>query len=206
MWQKQSVFVRRVNLMWYTVVMVCSFHLLDETQVMSNLFEAWHLLVNKAYWAVTSTWSTTDKNIAWPQTPANSRLNSPACAFHQQVSEISTHKSCDYSSADCGPGVLLQRAVRQAVLRLSGVRLIRELLAWASSVMDTLPLCLMKWATESSSSGVMEINFPLSSITPAGNVQQNTVYYRGFNDNIKGTTGTVIYSRSSTHFYLLMVK
>lgn len=63
------------------------------------------------------------------------------------------------------------KRVCQAVLRLSGIRLIRELLAWASSVMDTLPLCLMNRATESSSSGVMEMNFPLSSITPASNIQ-----------------------------------
>lgn len=54
----------------------------------------------------------------------------------------------------------------QAVLRTTGVKLMRELLAWASSVMDTLPLCLMNWATELSSSGVMKINLPLSSITP----------------------------------------
>uniref|UniRef100_A0A0E9XNK3 Uncharacterized protein n=1 Tax=Anguilla anguilla TaxID=7936 RepID=A0A0E9XNK3_ANGAN len=42
----------------------------------------------------------------------------------------------------------------------------RELLACASSLMDTLPLCLMKFATALSSSGVMKMNFPLSSITP----------------------------------------
>lgn len=65
----------------------------------------------------------------------------------------------------------VMKRVCQAVLRLSGIRLIRELLAWASSVMDTLPLCLMNRATESSSSGVMEMNFPLSSITPASNIQ-----------------------------------
>lgn len=70
------------------------------------------------------------------------------------------------SHEKCCPGV------RQAALRLSGIRLMRELLAWASSVMDTLPLCLMNWATESNSSGVMEINFPRSSITPAGNTQR----------------------------------
>lgn len=62
--------------------------------------------------------------------------------------------------------------VRQAALLLLGVRLIRELLAWASSLMDTLPLCLMKSATESNSAGVMEINFPLSSITPAGSTSE----------------------------------
>lgn len=63
--------------------------------------------------------------------------------------------------------------VRQAALLLLGVRLIRELLAWASSLMDTLPLCLMNWATESNSAGVMEINFPLSSITPVGSTPES---------------------------------
>lgn len=62
--------------------------------------------------------------------------------------------------------------VPQAVLRVSGVRLMRELLAWASSVMETRPLCLMNWATESSSAGVMEMNFPRSSITPGKEKQQ----------------------------------
>lgn len=71
----------------------------------------------------------------------------------------------------------VMKRVCQAVLRLSGIRLIRELLAWASSVMDTLPLCLMNRATESSSSGVMEMNFPLSSITPASNIQ-HVISYR----------------------------
>lgn len=70
----------------------------------------------------------------------------------------------------------VMKRVHQAALRLSGIRLIRELLAWASSVMDTLPLCLMNRATESSSSGVMEINFPLSSITPESNIQHILSY------------------------------
>lgn len=98
---------------------------------------------------------------------AESLMTSPSlavCAGSVQV-RVCTHL---YSSAFCHPGVLPRRRVRQAALRLSGVRLIRELLAWASSVMETLPLCLMNWATESSSAGVMKMNFPLSSITPAG--------------------------------------
>lgn len=48
----------------------------------------------------------------------------------------------------------------------SGCKLISELLLLTSSVMDTLPLCLMNLATAFSSSTEMWMNFPRSSTTP----------------------------------------
>lgn len=49
---------------------------------------------------------------------------------------------------------------------LSGFRLMSLLLDSASSVIETRPCCLIYFATDSSSSIVMYMNFPLSSTTP----------------------------------------
>ena len=52
---------------------------------------------------------------------------------------------------------------------VSGVKFISELLQSTNSAIETRPLCLIKCATDSSSSLVMYMNLPRSSMTPTSN-------------------------------------